>query len=61
MTVYILSRELRSDGLRVAIFKQRRDASGIWVDGEVSPGTASELENAILTRARELRVASLAQ
>ena len=61
MTVYILSRELRSDGLRVAIFKQQRDASGIWVDGEVSPDTASELENAILTRARELRVASFAE
>ena len=61
MTVYILSRELRSDGLRVAIFRQQRDASGIWVDSEVSPDTASELENAILTRARELRVASLVQ
>ncbi|MCH9020692.1 MAG: DUF3576 domain-containing protein [Proteobacteria bacterium] len=61
MTVYILSRELRSDGLRVAVFRQQRDASGIWVDSEISPDTASELENTILTRARELRVASLAQ
>ena len=61
MTIYILSRELRSDGLRVAVFRQQRDASGIWVDGEVSSGTAGELENTILTRARELRVANLAE
>ncbi len=61
MTVYILSRELRSDGLRVAVFRQQRDASGQWIDSDVSPDTAGELENAILTRARELRVASLAQ
>ena len=61
MTVYILSRELRSDGLRVAVFRQQRDAAGKWIDSDVSPDTAGELENAILTRARELRVASLVE
>ena len=53
-TCYILSRELRPDGLRVAIFRQvMRD--GNWVDAEVSPSTVSEIEDKILTRARELR------
>ena len=61
MTVYILSRELRSDGLRVAVFRQKNDGDGNWIDGEVHVETAAELENAILTRARELRVAGLAQ
>ncbi len=59
MTVYILSRDLRADGLRVAVFRQLNDGQGNWVDGGVSPETATELENAILTRARELLVASV--
>ncbi len=61
MTVYILSRELRADGLKVAVFRQLRDTTGNWVDGPVSASTASQLENAILTRAREMRIAGIAQ
>ena len=61
MTVYILSRELRADGLKVAVFRQLRDTTGNWVDGTVSASTASQLENAILTRAREMRIAGIAQ
>ncbi len=60
MTVYILSRDLRADGLTVAVFRQVNDGQGNWVDDGVSADTASELENAILTRARELRIAGLA-
>ena len=59
MTVYILSRELRADGLRVAVFRQARDGKGGWSDAAVKRDTASELENIILTRARELRVVSV--
>ncbi len=61
MTVYILSRDLRADGLKVAVFRQLRDTTGNWVDGPVSASTASQLENAILTRAREMRIAGIAQ
>ncbi|MBM3558420.1 MAG: DUF3576 domain-containing protein, partial [Alphaproteobacteria bacterium] len=57
VTVYILGTELRSDGLRVSVFRQRRQGAD-WADSQVGTGTASELENAILTRARELRIAS---
>ena len=59
-TVYILSRELRADGVRVALFRQLRNGDGTWSDAEVSPKTRVELEDAILTRARELRIASAA-
>ncbi len=55
-TVYILDRQLRADGVRVAIFKQRRSGTE-WVNAEVDPKLATELENSILARARELRVA----
>ncbi len=60
-TVYVLSRELRADGIRVAVFRQERDGGGTWSDAAINPDTAFEIENAILARARELRVASVPQ
>jgi len=57
MTVYILDRSLRADGIRVALFKQQRNGNE-WVDVRPAPDTAVTLENAILTRARELRINS---
>ncbi len=57
VTVYILDRRLRADGLKVAVFRQSRSGEQ-WVDAQVSADTATKLEDAILTRARELRLAS---
>lgn len=61
MTIYILDTRLRADGVKVSVFKQAKspDGSG-WVDAAVTPGTASQLENAILIRARQLRIDTLA-
>jgi hypothetical protein len=59
VTIYIMDRKLRADGLKVVVFRQTRDANG-WADATVNPNTAIKLENAILTRARELRLATLA-
>jgi hypothetical protein len=53
-TAYILGRELRSDGVRVAIFRQVLQ-NGQWVDAPVSAVTTGEIENKVLARARELR------
>jgi hypothetical protein len=58
MTVYILDRRLRADGLKVAIFRQERD-SNEWRDAKITKNTAIKLENAILQRARELRLNTL--
>jgi hypothetical protein len=57
VTVYILDRNLRADGLKIAVFRQT-NSGGAWADAQVSPDTATKLENAILTRARELRLAT---
>lgn len=57
VTVYILGRELRADGVRVAVFRQRREGDRDWIDANTGENTATSLEDAILTRARELRVA----
>ena len=58
-TAYILGRELRSDGVRVTIFRQVLQ-NGQWVDAPVSPVTTGEIEGRVLARARELRTQSLA-
>jgi hypothetical protein len=55
-TIYILDTRLRADGLNVALQKQTRAADGSWRDAAVSPQTETDLENAILTKARQLRV-----
>jgi len=54
--VYILDSALRADALRVSVFRQEQSADGVWTDATVNPGTAREIENAILTRARQLRL-----
>lgn len=59
LTVYVLDRELRSDAVKVSVFRQQRDPALGWTDVPVSPGTASSIEDNILTLARELRVASI--
>ncbi|RFB05487.1 DUF3576 domain-containing protein [Parvularcula marina] len=56
--VYILDTALRADALRVTVFRQQLTDYG-WVDAPVNPATAREIENAILSRARELRLNSL--
>jgi len=58
-TVYILDTRLRADGLNVSLFKQVRNAGGQWVDSPVSGQSETDFENAILTRARQLRLSTL--
>ena len=58
-TVYILDTRLRADGLNVTVFKQAKDVNGTWVDAPVADQTATDLENAILTRARQLRLSNI--
>ncbi|WP_431282646.1 DUF3576 domain-containing protein [Humitalea sp. 24SJ18S-53] len=53
-TAYILGRQLRSDGVRVVVFRQELRGN-TWIDSPVSASTGSELEDKVLSRARELR------
>ncbi|MEO1136768.1 MAG: DUF3576 domain-containing protein [Pseudomonadota bacterium] len=54
--VYILDSALRADALRVSVFRQVQGETGAWTDATVNPATSREIENAILTRARQLRL-----
>jgi hypothetical protein len=56
-TAYILGRELRADGIRIAIFRQVLQG-GQWVDADLAPNTVTDIENKVLVRARELRASS---
>jgi hypothetical protein len=56
-TVYILDTRLRADALNVSIFRQT-STNGQWSDAAVDPDTEIQIENAILTRARQLRLNS---
>jgi len=61
VTIYIMDRDLRADGLKVVVFRQTRAANGGWSDATANPEVAHKLEDAILTRARELHLASINQ
>jgi Domain of unknown function (DUF3576) len=58
LNVYILDTELRADGVKVAVFRQTSGDNG-WQDAAVDPQTSTSIEDSILTRARELRIAAL--
>ena len=59
LNVYIMDRSLRADGVRVAVFRQVQDAQGTWRDSSLPSKTSTDIENAILTKARQLRNESL--
>jgi hypothetical protein len=54
VSVYILSRALRSDSLSVTIERQERPSAGEWHDAAVERDAVVGLENAILLRARQI-------
>ncbi|MBU6475051.1 MAG: DUF3576 domain-containing protein [Alphaproteobacteria bacterium] len=56
--IYILDRQLRADGVRVSVFKQKL-VKNQWRNENVSPDMANNIENSILTRARTLRVTDM--
>ncbi|WP_342234710.1 DUF3576 domain-containing protein [Inquilinus sp. OTU3971] len=60
LNVYILGRELRSDGVRVSVFRQVQGRGG-WADSPAPATMASALEDTILTKARQLRITGLEQ
>ena len=59
VTVYISEPTLEARSLRVAVFRETLADNGAWLPASVSETTPRRLEDAILTRARQLRVAEL--
>lgn len=58
LNVFILDKQLRSDGVSVKVFRQNLKG-GTWRDSTATDTTARQLEEAILTRARQMRVGQM--
>jgi hypothetical protein len=55
-TVFILDTRLRADALNVTVTKEVKGADGQWTAAPVAAQTEADLENAILTKARQLNL-----
>lgn len=59
VTVYVLNPELAASALKVAVFREVRSEEGVWTPASVNPDTPRQLEDAILTKARQIKIADL--
>ncbi|WP_375421296.1 DUF3576 domain-containing protein [uncultured Sphingomonas sp.] len=59
VTVSILDQDLRADALRVVAIREM-NRGGQWISAPVQAATTQKLEDIILTKARDLRRASIA-
>lgn len=59
VTITVLDQDLRADALRVAALREI-NRGGQWVAAPVQAATVQKLEDIILTRARDLRRAAIA-
>ncbi len=59
VNIFILDKQLRADGIKVKVFRQVNKGGTKWSDSTVADNTGPQMEDAILTRARQLRVADM--
>ena len=57
-TVFILDTRLRAEALNVTVTKEIKGADGQWTAAPVAAQTEADLENAILTKARQLNLSN---
>jgi hypothetical protein len=57
VNIFIIGKELRTDALKVTLFRQVVQ-NNMWVNVAIDPATATQLEETILNRARQLKVAA---
>jgi hypothetical protein len=58
VTIYVTNPQLRADAVKVTIYKQV-NKGGAWVNSPADAKAATEMENIILSKARQLRVKHL--
>jgi len=58
VSIFILDRTLRADALRVNVVRQEL-TDGVWANATVRAGTQLKIEDAVLSRARELRISAI--
>ncbi len=60
IAIFVLDRELRSDAIRAVVYVQKRNGAE-WRDEGTDSKMSSQLEELILTRAREIRAATISE
>ena len=60
LAIFVLDRELRSDGIRVVVYVQKQQ-DGVWSDHGTDTEMGLQLEELILTRAREIRATTVSE
>ncbi len=55
LNVFVIGSQLRSDAIRVSAFQQKQ-SRGQWKDVKIGTSVATKIEDAILTRARQIRI-----
>ena len=60
IAIFVLDRELRSDAIRAVVYVQKRTGDE-WRDEGTDSKMGSRLEELILTRAREIRAATVSE
>lgn len=58
VTIYVTNPQLRTDAIKVTIYKQT-NKGGAWISAPADAAAATEMENIILSKARQLRVKHL--
>ena len=59
VAVYVTGLRLEARSLKVAVYREVKTEDGSWVSAPVADATPRRLEDLILTRARQIRVAEL--
>ncbi|MEM7211006.1 MAG: DUF3576 domain-containing protein [Pseudomonadota bacterium] len=59
VTAYMVRPTLAASSLKVAVYREIQGEGGSWVPASVSAETATKIEDAILTRARQIRIADV--
>jgi len=55
VTIYVTNPQLRADAVKVTLYKQV-NKGGAWVNAPADTASATQMENIILSKARQLRV-----
>ncbi len=56
LNIFIRDRDLTANGVKVSVFRQAKTGTN-WADAPVASTTSGSIENAILTSARQIRIA----
>ena len=59
IVAYIIGTQLRVDALKINVFKKIKNENGDWIDQESHGEMGINIENSILTKAKQYRMANV--